>query len=64
MLMVVKMRGSSHSIDMWEYKITDKGIIIGAPLRGYRGLISGIPGPWSVVSGETEPPESTKEPND
>jgi len=24
MLMVVKMRGSAHSIDMWEYKITEE----------------------------------------
>jgi len=54
MMMVVKMRGSAHSIDMWEYTITGKGVIIGAPLRGYRGLISGIPGPWSVVPGENE----------
>jgi len=54
MMMVVKMRGSAHSIDMWEYKITGKGVIIGDPLRGYRGLISGIPGPWSAVPGENE----------
>jgi circadian clock protein KaiC len=55
MLLVVKMRGSAHSIDMWEYKITEKGVVMGAPLRGYRGLTSGIPGPWSVVSGEKDP---------
>ena len=47
MLLVVKMRGSEHSIDMTEYVVTEKGVIIGAPLRGYQGLISGIPGPWS-----------------
>jgi len=46
MLMVVKMRGGPHSIDMNEYRVTDKGIVIGEPLRGYRGLTSGIPGPW------------------
>ncbi|MES1261946.1 MAG: ATPase domain-containing protein, partial [Acidobacteriota bacterium] len=34
MLMVVKMRGSRHSIDMWEYTITDQGVVMGAPLRG------------------------------
>jgi circadian clock protein KaiC len=51
MLMVIKMRGSAHSIDMWEYIITDKGIVIGEPLRGYRGLTSGIPGPWPIASG-------------
>ena len=55
MLMVVKMRGSAHSIDIWEYKITDKGVVIGEPLRGYRGLTTGIPGPWSATSGEMNP---------
>ena len=52
MLLVVKMRGGPHSIDMREYEITDKGAVIGEPLRGYRALISGIPGPWSIGSGE------------
>jgi len=47
MILVVKMRGSSHSIDLHEYQITDDGIVIGEPLRGYRGLTSGIPGPWN-----------------
>lgn len=55
MLLVVKMRGSAHSIDMWEYQITEKGVIIGEALRGYRGLTSGIPGPWSLDSGENHP---------
>lgn len=47
MLLVVKMRRSQHSIDMVEYQVTSKGIVIGEPLRGYRALTSGIPGPWS-----------------
>jgi circadian clock protein KaiC len=47
MLLVVKMRRSEHSIDMVEYQITAKGVVIGEPLRGYRGLTSGIPSPWS-----------------
>ena len=55
MLLVVKMRGSEHSIDMTEYSITGKGVVVGAPLRGYQGLTSGIPGPWSPVSGENVP---------
>jgi len=54
MLMVVKMRGGPHSIDMNEYQVTDKGIVIGEPLRGYRGLISGIPGPWGAESVEIQ----------
>jgi circadian clock protein KaiC len=52
MLLAVKMRRSEHSIDMVEYQITSQGVVIGEPLRGYRGLISGIPGPWSFESGE------------
>ena len=47
MMIVVKMRGSPHSIDMHEYTVTDRGVVIGEPLRGYRGLTSGIPEPWS-----------------
>jgi circadian clock protein KaiC len=46
MLVVVKMRNSQHSIDMHEYEITSKGISIGKCFEDYRGLISGIPGPW------------------
>jgi len=55
MLLVVKMRGGPHGIDMWEYKITGKGVVMGEPLRGYRGLTSGIPAPWSFESGENDP---------
>ncbi len=52
MLLVVKMRGGAHSIDMHEYKVTDKGVVIGEPLRGYHGLTTGIPGPWNAGPGE------------
>lgn len=55
MLVVVKMRGSEHSIDMWEFRITNKGVVIGETLRGYRGLTSGIPSPWSSESGKDHP---------
>src|SRR5665213_2977057 len=54
-LMVVKMRRSAHSIDMHEYRITKSGLVIGEPLRGYRGLTTGIPEPWSVQSGQNDP---------
>lgn len=56
MLLVVKMRRSQHSIDMWEYDVTSRGVVMGGPLRGYRGLTSGIPGPWSLESGEVPEP--------
>lgn len=42
-LMVVKMRGGDHSKDIREYEITSKGLQIGERLKGYRGLITGIP---------------------
>jgi circadian clock protein KaiC len=65
MLMVVKMRGSAHSIDIWEYEITREGIVIGEPLRGYRGLTTGIPGPWfEERNGEPRPPGSKRETDD
>ncbi len=60
MLLVVKMRRSQHSIDMSEYQITSDGLGIGEPLRGYRALTSGIPGPWSFESNEL--PELRGEP--
>jgi circadian clock protein KaiC len=50
MILVVKMRRSQHSIDMYAYEVTAKGLVIGEPLRGYRGLTTGIPGPWSLQS--------------
>jgi len=50
MMLVVKMRGGPHSIDMHEYTVTGSGVVIGEPLRGYRGLTSGIPEPWSWES--------------
>ena len=53
--MVVKMRRSAAQIDMHEYRITAQGLVIGEPLRGYRGLTSGIPEPWSVESGQNDP---------
>jgi circadian clock protein KaiC len=60
MLMVIKMRGSAHSIDMWEYQITSDGVIIGEPLRGYRGLTSGIPSPW-FSDGDSKPAQELKD---
>jgi circadian clock protein KaiC len=40
---VVKVRGSTHSSDLRQYEITGKGIVIGAPVLGYEGLLSGRP---------------------
>ncbi len=58
MLLVVKMRRSQHSIDMVEYQVTSKGVVIGEPMRGYRALTSGIPGPWSFQSDNIPQPRA------
>ncbi|MDQ1706894.1 MAG: circadian clock protein KaiC [Pyrinomonadaceae bacterium] len=58
MLLVVKMRRSQHSIDMVGYQITSEGMVVGEPLRGYRGLTTGIPGPWSFQSDDVPPLQS------
>ena len=42
-VVVVKMRGGEHSKDIREYDITSEGIVVGARLKDYRGLITGIP---------------------
>ncbi|OPY66322.1 MAG: Circadian clock protein kinase KaiC [Syntrophorhabdaceae bacterium PtaU1.Bin034] len=45
-LLIVKMRGSSHSKDIREYEITSSGLVIGQHrLEGYRGLITAVPEP-------------------
>ena len=55
LLVIVKMRRSKHSIEMWEYRITEKGVEIGDRLRGYRALTSGLPSPWSDETGQNDP---------
>ncbi len=42
-LMVLKMRGGAHSIDIREYQITADGVVIGERLTGYDRLITGLP---------------------
>ena len=43
-LVVVKMRGGNHSKAIREYEITADGLVILKPaLKGYRGLITGVP---------------------
>jgi circadian clock protein KaiC len=60
-MMVVKMRRSQHSIDMCSYEVAAKGLVIGAPMRGYRALTSGIPSPWSFQSDGVPPPRTEAE---
>lgn len=56
MMVVIKMRRSGHSKDMREFEITSEGLVIGLRLTGYRGLTTGVPGPWN--SGAEDPTES------
>lgn len=53
MMVVIKMRRSTHSIDMREFEITSEGLVIGERLTGYRGLTTGVPGPWNAETEET-----------
>ncbi len=40
---VVKVRGSAHSKDIRLFDIADDGIVIGEPLSGYAGIMTGSP---------------------
>ena len=54
MVVVIKMRRSTHSKDMREFEITSEGLVIGERLTGYRGLTTGVPGPWNGEPGEIQ----------
>ncbi len=55
-LVIVKMRGGKHSKQIREYEITDKGMVIGKHLKGYHGLITGIPEQISPSLSDTPTP--------
>jgi circadian clock protein KaiC len=42
-LTVVKMRGSPHSTEFHEYRLTREGATMGEPLRGLHGVTTGVP---------------------
>ncbi len=44
-LSVVKMRRSSHSQAFWRYHLTEAGAVIGEPLVGFQGILTGNPEP-------------------
>lgn len=48
---VVKVRGSAHSNEIRQYKITETGLLIGDPVRDYEGLLGGRPKQTSTVDG-------------
>jgi circadian clock protein KaiC len=60
-MVVVKMRGGNHSKDIREYEITSDGIaILGDRLRGYQGLMTGVPSP---VCGDGQKEEPSSKPS-
>ena len=44
---------------MFAYEVSAKGLVISEPMRGYRALTSGMPGPWSSDSDMIAPREPT-----
>lgn len=40
---VLKKRGGAHEDTIREFSITSKGIVVGPPLRGFQGVLSGVP---------------------
>jgi circadian clock protein KaiC len=40
---VIKARSRKHSTDLRTYEITERGLVVGGPLAGYQGIISGVP---------------------
>jgi circadian clock protein KaiC len=42
-LAVIKMRGSAHSTEFHEYRLTADGAVMGESLAGFHGITSGIP---------------------
>jgi circadian clock protein KaiC len=42
-LTVVKMRRGAHSTDLCLYDVGPTGVVVGAPLRGWQGVITGVP---------------------
>jgi circadian clock protein KaiC len=43
LITVVKVRGSAHSHELRSFEITEKGLVLGDPLVGHEGLLTGHP---------------------
>jgi len=52
MMVIIKMRRSTHSSDLREFEITSKGLVIGERFVGYRGLTTGVPSRGTVDPSE------------
>jgi len=53
---VVKKRGGAHERTIRSLELTGDGIVVGAPLRNYRGILSGIPVPVDEASSPRSSP--------
>jgi circadian clock protein KaiC len=40
---IIKKRTGAHEPTIREYRISDRGLTIGAPLVGFQGVLSGVP---------------------
>jgi circadian clock protein KaiC len=49
-LSVVKKRGGVHERTIREFKMDSSGIVVGPPLREFRGILTGVP----VFEGESK----------
>ena len=57
---VVKVRGSGHSKEIRTYEITRTGIVVGAPLAHYDGLLTGHPDETARPRRATEEPRKRR----
>ena len=46
---IVKVRGSSHSKEIRAFEITKSGLVVGDPLPGYDGLLTGHPDQGTIL---------------
>jgi circadian clock protein KaiC len=54
MMVVAKMRASAHSVDIYDYDISQQGIVMGERLKDYTKVITGIPS-TSKLFGDGDP---------
>jgi circadian clock protein KaiC len=48
---VIKKRAGAHEDTIREFRITNHGLAVGAPLEGFQGVLRGVP----TYRGEQEP---------
>jgi circadian clock protein KaiC len=51
---VVKMRGSNHSKELRLYDVTKDGLVVGAALHDYRGIINGVAQRYQTTEAGTD----------